>query len=55
MSFAQEKIRTAISLKKANNYVYEGNELIADDDFVSAEMEYRKAISSKPTSSYRSL
>ncbi|MBU3820486.1 tetratricopeptide repeat protein [Flavobacteriaceae bacterium XHP0103] len=44
-SFAQEK-EDLKALKKANNYVYEGNELLADkEDFVSAEMEYRKAIS----------
>lgn len=39
-----------LALKKANTYVYEANELIANDDFVSAEMEYRKAISEQPTS-----
>jgi tetratricopeptide (TPR) repeat protein len=43
-SFAQEKEQLR-ALKKANNYVYEGNELLNEDDFVSAEMEYRKAIS----------
>lgn len=30
--------------KKANNYVYEANELVSED-FVAAEMEYRKALS----------
>lgn len=30
--------------KKATNYVFEGNKLVSED-FVSAEMEYRKAIS----------
>ncbi|GAA4801170.1 tetratricopeptide repeat protein [Litoribaculum gwangyangense] len=39
-----------LTQKKANNYVYEGNNLLNEDDFVSAEMEYRKAISEKPTS-----
>lgn len=34
-----------LAMKKANNYVYEGNALLNDDDFVSAEMEYRKALS----------
>ncbi|NRA94204.1 MAG: tetratricopeptide repeat protein [Psychroserpens sp.] len=32
-------------LQKANNFVYEGNTLIESDDFIAAEMEYRKAIS----------
>merc|ERR1711974_454622 len=29
--------------------IYEGNELIDSDDYISAEMEYRKAISEQPT------
>ena len=49
-SFAQEENKEQLlAVKKANNYVYEGNELIADEDFVSAEMEYRKAISEQST------
>ncbi|MFD1161211.1 tetratricopeptide repeat protein [Hwangdonia seohaensis] len=48
-SFAQEK-EQLMALKKANNYVYEGNTLVNEDDFVSAEMAYRKAISEQPTS-----
>lgn len=48
LSFAQEK-ETLLAEKKANNYVYEGNTLV-EDDFVSAEMAYRKAISEQPTS-----
>ena len=48
ISFAQEK-EELLALKKANNYVYEGNQL-AEEDFVSAEMEYRKALSKEPTS-----
>jgi len=49
-SFSQEENKEQLlALKKANNFVYEGNELIADEDFVSAEMEYRKAISEQPT------
>lgn len=45
-SFAQEKKDKAqlLALKKANNFVYEGNKLV-DNDFVSSEMEYRKALS----------
>lgn len=46
-SFAQEKEELEAS-KKSNNYIYQGNTLI-DDDFVSAEMAYRKAISEQPT------
>ena len=34
-------------LQKANDLIYKGNKVV-DDDFVSAEMEYRKAISIKP-------
>ena len=47
-SFSQEKEQLR-ALKKANEYVYEGNALEENDDFVSAEMEYRKAISKQPT------
>ena len=51
-SFSQEKDKDAALLaqKKANNFVYEANNLIGDDDFVSAEMAYRKAISEQGTS-----
>ena len=49
-SFAQEENKEQLlAVNKANNFVYEGNELIADEDFISAEMEYRKAISERPT------
>ena len=44
-SFAQEDKAKLQALKKANNHIYEANTLAKDDDFVSAEMEYRKAIS----------
>ena len=47
-SFAQKEDKAQLlALKKANNYVYEGNTLAEEDNFVSAEMEYRKAISEK--------
>ena len=50
-SFSQEENKALLlAAKKANNFVYEGNELIEGEDFVSAEMEYRKAISEQPTS-----
>lgn len=44
-SFAQDKDK---ALQKSNDFVYEGNTLV-NDDFISAEKEYRKAISEKPT------
>jgi len=49
-SFAQDKDKErARQLQKANNYVHEGNELVNSEDYISAEMEYRKAISEQPT------
>ncbi|AUP79648.1 tetratricopeptide repeat protein [Flavivirga eckloniae] len=49
-SFAQEEDDKAqrLALKKANGYVYEGNNSINNDDFVSGEMAYRQAISKQP-------
>ncbi|MEP3837544.1 MAG: tetratricopeptide repeat protein [Algibacter sp.] len=48
-SFSQEENEALLlAAKKANNFVYEGNELIASDDFISAEMAYRKAIAEQP-------
>lgn len=38
-----------IAQKKGTNYIYEANNLLGENDFVSAEMEYRKAISEKPS------
>lgn len=35
--------------KKANNLVYKANELLEGDNYVEAEMEYRKAISKAPS------
>ena len=50
-SFSQDKDKEALlAAKKANNYVYDANKLISEDDFVSAEKEYRKAISKQGTS-----
>lgn len=34
--------------KKATNFVYKANELLEEDNYVEAEMEYRKAISEAP-------
>lgn len=39
-----------LATKKSNDFVYEANELMNDDNFISAEKEYRKAISKQPTS-----
>ena len=48
-SFAQEKEKAqALALKKANDFVHQANQLINEDKFISAEMEYRKAISEQP-------
>ncbi len=48
-SFAQEKEKAhALALKKANDFIHQANQLIGEDNFVSAEMEYRKAISEQP-------
>lgn len=50
ITFAQDKDKEKeLQLQKANNYVYEGNELVGSEDYISAEMEYRKAISEQPT------
>ena len=48
-SYAQDK-EGLLALKKSNNYIYEANTLANEDDFISAEMEYRKAISEQPSS-----
>src|SRR5690554_3722588 len=51
-SFAQDNGKdkeALLALKKANNYVYEGNEKV-NDDFVAAEMAYRKALSEQASS-----
>jgi Ca-activated chloride channel family protein len=39
-----------LATKKSNDFVYEANGLMDDDNFISAEKEYRKAISKQPTS-----
>ncbi|MFD2543045.1 tetratricopeptide repeat protein [Lacinutrix gracilariae] len=50
-SFAQDKEKEAqeiLSKNKANDFVYDANILVDNEDYVSAEMEYRKAISEQP-------
>ncbi len=51
LSFAQEdkEEEKLLATKKANNYVYEGNELATSEQFVPAEKEYRKAMSAQPS------
>lgn len=49
---AQDKTEEKVALKqklKAQSFVAEANDLAANDAFVEAEMEYRKALSIKPT------
>lgn len=50
-SFSQEdkEKQAEIATKKSNNYIAEANDLAFSDKFISAEVEYRKAISEKPT------
>ncbi|TWO33839.1 tetratricopeptide repeat protein [Seonamhaeicola sediminis] len=52
ISFAQEKEdkEQLLALKKANNYVYQGNNLVEEDDFIEGEASYRKALSENPNS-----
>ncbi|MGB1309335.1 MAG: aerotolerance regulator BatC, partial [Oceanihabitans sp.] len=48
-TFAQNKEKEIIhAQKKANNYVYQANDLVSNDNYIAAEMEYRKAISTQP-------
>ncbi|MBU2940975.1 tetratricopeptide repeat protein [Lacinutrix sp. C3R15] len=50
-SFAQDKDKEAqemLAKNKANDLVYDANILVDNEDYVSAEMEYRKAISEQP-------
>lgn len=51
LTFSQDKEKEQeelMAIKKANNFVHEGNELATNDKYVAAEMEYRKAISEQP-------
>ncbi len=47
VSIAQEADKM---MKKSNDFIFEGNELVSED-FISAEKEYRKAISKLPSNS----
>ncbi|WP_235817887.1 tetratricopeptide repeat protein [Formosa haliotis] len=49
-AIAQEENEAILKAKRAsNNFVYEGNENIKNDDYITAEMDYRKAISEEQT------
>ncbi|MEO1032245.1 MAG: tetratricopeptide repeat protein [Bacteroidota bacterium] len=48
--FSQEADKERLKAeKKATNLVYNANELLDDDNYVEAEMEYRRAISKAPS------
>ena len=52
LAFAQDtdkERQKKLTVEKATDYVYEGNELVDADNYISAEMEYRKAISKAPS------
>jgi Tfp pilus assembly protein PilF len=47
--FSQDEDKAQLKAeKKATNLVYKANELLEDDNYIEAEMEYRKAISEAP-------
>lgn len=50
LSFSQEEDKAQeLSAKKANDFVYEGNNLAEGEDYITAEMAYREAISEQKT------
>ncbi len=50
LTYAQDKAKEEqLKLETAKSYIFEGNELVDADNFVSAEKEYRKAISKAPS------
>ncbi len=49
LGFSQEQNKEQLKKEqKATNLVYKANELAQEDDFIQAEMEYRRAISNAP-------
>lgn len=51
IAFSQDKDKgQLLATKKSNNLIYEANNLMNSDNFISAEKEYRKAISEQPSS-----
>ena len=52
LAFGQDKDKEKekqLTLRTATNFIYEANELTEADNFISAEKEYRKAISKAPS------
>lgn len=52
-AFSQDKQKEKeqlLALKKSNNLIYRANELMDDNNFISAEKEYRRAISQQSSS-----
>jgi Ca-activated chloride channel family protein len=50
LGFSQEINKEQIKAeRKATNLVYSANELLEEDNYIEAEMEYRKAISEAPS------
>lgn len=52
-AFSQDKKiekEQQLAIKKSNNLIYRANELMDDNNFISAEKEYRKAISQQSSS-----
>ena len=50
LGFAQDQNKEQLKAEKnATNFIFKANELVGDDNYVEAEMEYRKAISEAPT------
>ncbi len=52
-TFSQDKGKEKeqlLAIKKSNDLVYEANSLMDDNNFISAEKEYRRAISKQPSS-----
>lgn len=48
--FSQDNIEAQLKAEKnATNMVFKANELVGEDNYVEAEMEYRKAISEAPS------
>ncbi|MFV0565932.1 MAG: tetratricopeptide repeat protein [Flavobacteriaceae bacterium] len=53
MGFAQDneaQKQALLAAKQANTFVYEGNNLVGENDFVAAEMAYRQALSQQSSS-----
>ena len=49
IGFSQDEKAQLMAEKEAANLIYNANELISEDNYIEAEMEYRKAISEAPS------